>query len=90
MSFLRNRLGFGQRVVIVIALGVALTLAGHFITSLGGRSGWYAYSPLTASVYPRPGLLPGWARLLIWLGLLAAWTGASLYLLRARPAPGDG
>ncbi|HEY5015635.1 MAG TPA: hypothetical protein VII59_02540 [Streptosporangiaceae bacterium] len=77
-----------QRIVIVIALGLALGAVGSYLVSLGGgiRSGWYAYSPLTASVYaPRTGLA-GWLQLIIWLVLTGIWALASVRVL--RPAPG--
>lgn len=82
-----DRLSRPQRVIAVIALGLALGAAGSYLMSLGGgiRSGWYAYSPLTAA--PGTGL-PGWLRLIIWLILIAAWALASIRVL--RPSPGQG
>ena len=37
-----DRLGTAQRVVIVIALGLALGILASYLTSLGTRTGWYA------------------------------------------------
>jgi heme/copper-type cytochrome/quinol oxidase subunit 1 len=81
---LTDRLSWPQRVVIVIALGLALAVAGSYLVSLGGgfRSGWYAYAPLTSSL-DAPGTgLPGWLRLIIWLALIGLWALASIRVLR--------
>jgi heme/copper-type cytochrome/quinol oxidase subunit 1 len=73
-----DKLGMAQRVVVVIALGVALGAMASYLTSLGMRFGWYAYSPLTGQQYQRPGNgLPGWLRLIIWLGAIGLWAFAS-------------
>ncbi len=41
-----------QRIVVVVALGLALGVVGTYLVNLGSRirSGWYAYSPLTATL----------------------------------------
>jgi hypothetical protein len=90
---LTDRLSWPQRVVAVIALGLALAVAGSYLVSLGGgpRSGWYAYSPLTSSL-DAPGTgLPGWLRLIIWLALIGLWALASIRVLRpsSSQAAGD-
>jgi hypothetical protein len=79
-----DRLGRAQRVVLVVALGLALGTAGSYLVSLGGgvRSGWYAYSPLTSSLYAPSTGLPAWLRLVIWLGLIALWALASIRVMR--------
>jgi hypothetical protein len=89
---LTDGLGKAQRVIVVVALGLALGVLGGYLTSLGGgpASGWYAYSPLTSAAFA-PNGLPGWLRLIIWLALIGLWTAASLKVLRPRPekdAPG--
>jgi hypothetical protein len=85
---LTDRLSQPQRIVIVIALGVAFAAAGAYLVNLGGNAvsfGWYAYAPLTQSAdLPHSGL-PGWVRLIIWLALTGLWALASLWVL--RPAP---
>jgi heme/copper-type cytochrome/quinol oxidase subunit 1 len=84
---LTDRLNRPQRIVAVIAWGMALGAAGLYLTSLGSASGfgWYAYAPLAHSVaFPHTGL-PGWARLIIWLALIALWALGSVWVL--RPAP---
>lgn len=84
-----DRLSKSQRVVVVVALGLALGVIGTYLVSLdnGIRFGWYAYSPLTATLQaPRTGL-PAWLRLIIWLALIAVWALASIRVL--RPAAGQ-
>jgi heme/copper-type cytochrome/quinol oxidase subunit 1 len=83
-----DRLTQAQRIVIVIALGVACIAVGIYVSSLGNqvRFGWYAYAPLSQAG-PRDGV-PGWFHLIIWLALTVAWASTSLYLLRpSRPVP---
>ena len=64
-----DRLGAAQRVVVVIALGLALgSPQASYLTSLGTRTGWYAYAPLSGQVFQPPGIgEPGWLRVIIWL-----------------------
>ncbi len=83
---LTDRLSQPQKIVIVIALGTALGAAGIYLTSLGNATGfgWYAYAPLSQSVYPRTGL-PGWLRLIIWLALIGLWALVSIRVLRTSP-----
>jgi hypothetical protein len=77
-----------QRVVVVIALGLVLGTLGSYLVNLGNglTSGWYAYSPLTSSLYAPTGLHP-WLRLIIWLVLIGAWAAGSIRVL--RPPSGD-
>lgn len=85
-------LGFNraQRVVLVVALAAALFVFGLWVTHLGALpgSGWVGYAPLSATfVSPRlGGGLPSWGRMLIWLGLIGGWAGASVVLLRSKRA----
>jgi hypothetical protein len=77
-----------QRVVVVVALGVALAAVGSYLVSLGSgpaASGWNAYSPLTARFWPPSTGLHRWLRLIIWLALIGLWALASVRVL--RPAP---
>jgi len=83
MSFLR-RLARGQRVVLVIALGVALGAVGSYLDAWGSSPvGWVAYAPLGPAT--RGGLHP-WVRLLLWLALTAVWAACSLVVLRPPSA----
>jgi hypothetical protein len=80
-----------QRVVVVVALGVALAAVGSYLVNLGDStavSGWHAYSPLTTRFWPPGTGLPRWLRLIIWLALIGLWAFASVRVL--RPAPENG
>jgi heme/copper-type cytochrome/quinol oxidase subunit 1 len=82
-----DRLSKAQRVVVVIALGIALGAVASYLTSLGVRSGWYAYAPLTGQALQPPGIgEPGWLRLIIWLAAISLWAFTSVMVL--RPSPG--
>jgi hypothetical protein len=78
-----DRLSKSQRVVVVIALGLALGVIGTYVVSLGSgiRFGWYGYSSLTTTLQEASGL-PAWLRLIIWLALIGAWALASIRVLR--------
>jgi hypothetical protein len=84
-----DRLSKSQRVVVVVALGVALGITGTYLMSLasGITSGWYGYAPLTATLQAPDTGLPGWLQLIIWLALIGAWALASIRVL--RPAAED-
>jgi uncharacterized membrane protein YuzA (DUF378 family) len=82
---LTDRLNQHQRIVVVIALGMAFGAVGLHLVNLGTTiGGWYAYAPLTQPAYPRTGLA-GWLRLIIWLALIGLWALVSLRILRASP-----
>jgi heme/copper-type cytochrome/quinol oxidase subunit 1 len=82
-----DRLSQPQKIVIVIALGMALGAVAIYLTSLGNATGfgWYAYAPLSQSVYPPRTGLPGWLRLIIWLALVGLWALVSIRVLRSSP-----
>lgn len=83
-----DKLSKAQRVVVVIALGVALGDIASYLASLGMRFGWYAYSPLTGQQYQPPGNgLTELLRLVIWLAAIGLWAFASVTVL--RPSPGQ-
>jgi hypothetical protein len=83
-----DRLNMAQRVVVVVTLGVSLAIVANYLTGLGVsvRTGWYAYSPLTAQVGPNTGE-PGWLRLVIWLAAISLWALTSLRVLSQSPGP---
>jgi hypothetical protein len=85
-----DRLSKSQRVVVVIALGLALGTLGSYLDSLGGgyASGWSALAPVnTAAFYaPSSGLRP-WLLLIVWLVLIGVWALGSVRVL--RPSSGD-
>ena len=79
-----------QRIILVVALGVALLVAAVVVNLLmlaRFDGGWFAYvpsSPVTTSdnyftvTSDRAIMRQG----LVWLAALALWTGVSLWLLR--------
>ena len=78
-----------QRLVVVVALGLALGAVGTYLVNLGSF-GWYAYSPGMATVQAPGTGLPSWLRLIVWLGLIGLWALASIRILRSstdRSAP---
>jgi heme/copper-type cytochrome/quinol oxidase subunit 1 len=95
MRFL-DRLSLAQRVVAVVAFGLACLAVGRYVSHLDTGTaafGWYAYAPLRSTAnYPLTGQngLPGWARLIIYLALIAVWALVSVVMLRparsAKPA----
>ena len=91
---LTDRLSQPQKIVVVVALGMAFGAAGTYIASLGDASafGWYAYAPLSQGVIdPAETGLHGWACLLIWLVLIGLWALLSVGVLRPsrEQAPRD-
>jgi hypothetical protein len=86
---MRRHLNFPQRIVVVIGLALALSVAGEWLTALGTRAnfGWVAYAPLSNSVSVGDfGGLHPWVRMAIWLILVALWAALSAALLRTAPS----
>jgi heme/copper-type cytochrome/quinol oxidase subunit 1 len=78
-----EKLSRAQRVVVVVALGVAFLAVGSCLGSLGQPRmalGWTAYAPLSA---PSAGQ-PGWLRLIVWLALTCLWAVVLIRLLRSN------
>ena len=75
-----------QRIILVIAWGLALNVAGTYVVTLGNlETGWTAYAPLSGAInLPHLGLSPG-LRLLVWLGLTGLWASGAVWLLRSPP-----
>jgi hypothetical protein len=95
---LTDRLSQPQKIVIVLALGMAFGAAGTYLAGLGNTfaGGWYAYAPLSQTPFTGTGLFAatrphGWLRLLIWLALIGLWALLSIRVLRPSPeqAPHD-
>jgi heme/copper-type cytochrome/quinol oxidase subunit 1 len=68
-----DRLSTAQRVVIVVALGLALGSVASYLTGMGTGTGWYAYAPLSGRCSSRGIGEPGWLRLIIWLAAISLW-----------------
>ena len=81
-----DRMNLGQRIIVIISLGMALAVGGSYIVNGGGDSGWVGYAPLTTAISV-PGLSPA-LRLVVWLGLIAIWALASVVLLRSPRSRG--
>jgi hypothetical protein len=81
---LTDRLSQPQKIVVVIAFGMALGAAGIYLVNLG-TFGWYAYSPLSQVASPPRTGLTGWLRLIIWLVLICLWALGSIRILRPSP-----
>jgi hypothetical protein len=75
-----------QRIVVVIAIGLAIGTLGSYLVNLGSGLGWYAYAPLTNGLFAPRGL-HAWLRVIIWLVLIGAWALGSIRVL--RPSSGD-
>ena len=89
---LTDRLSQPQKIVIVLALGMAFGAAGTYLVGLGNTSagGWYAYAPLSQTPFTGAGVIAGtrphgWLRLLIWLALIGLWALLSVRVLRPSP-----
>lgn len=84
-------LSFAQRVILVVALGLFLVVAGEVTLSWWqyGRvrfAGWTGYTPLTTTPIARVSLHP-WVVIAYWAILITVWAAVSLTLLRtSRPA----
>lgn len=81
------KLNLAQRIVIIIALGIAIVFFGEWVTSLGTPLfGLGAYAPLTASIFWHRGRLTFGEITLIWIGLTALWAAVSMVVLRSPKA----
>ena len=92
-----RRLNLGQRIVVIVGLGVGLAVFGLWATAQGSPDhlvGWTGYAPLESSAAYRSSLsltfrggLHPWVQLLIWLGLTILWTVTSVFVLRSSSEP---
>jgi hypothetical protein len=87
---LRYRLNRAQRIVIVVALGLALYFVGAWLTGLGSHLpyGSVTYTNLNSGIIV--GGLHPWVKFIIWLVLIAILAVASLALLRTSSADREG
>jgi len=85
-----DELSKAQRVIVVIALGLALAAIGFYLVDIGSGTafGWYAYSPLNNTLRTPGTGLAAWLRLIIWLVLIAVWALAALWVLRPAAEKG--
>ena len=84
-----DTLSKAQRIVVVVALGLALVALGSYLVTLGSGAEFRAGGVFSAGGGFWPfgqavGLKP-WLRLIIWLVLIGAWALASVRVLRPSP-----
>jgi heme/copper-type cytochrome/quinol oxidase subunit 1 len=83
----QRQLSRAQRIVTIIGLGFAFDAFGQWLMTIGARAnfGWVAYAPLSNQSAPSlAGGLHPWVRFVIWMILIALWTGAAVLLLSER------
>ena len=83
---LTDRLNLAQRIVVVVATGIALAVVGSYLANRGSTMGGHFMSAVPFRM--RPGR-PRWLRLIIWLVLDGIWAVAALVVLRP-PRGSDG
>jgi len=85
MAWVRG-LGRPERIVLVVALGIALgSLGAYIVGDLSRPVGWVGSAPLGPAVTSG---FPRWGDCLIWLGLTVLWAVVSVGILRVRqPQP---
>ena len=81
---LTDRLNKAQKIVVVIATGIALAAIGVYLANRGsvrpGPGHSIALLPSRFAPRPRP---PRWLRLIIWLALDATWALTATFVLRS-------
>jgi heme/copper-type cytochrome/quinol oxidase subunit 1 len=89
---MRWSLSIAQRIILVVAFGLFLVVAGEVTLSWWqyGRvqfRGWTGYTPLSTTPIARVSLHP-WVVIAYWAILIALWAAASLTLLRTSRTTG--
>ena len=84
---LTDRLSQPQKVVVVIALGMAFGAAGAYLAGLGNTTAveWSSSPFAQGGFFTAHTGLHGWQRLLIWLALIGLWALLSVRVLRPSP-----
>jgi hypothetical protein len=80
-----DRLSRAQRIVVVVAIGLALWVVGSYLVNLGSgfHVGWTGSPDVFATTPLMPGIgLPPLARVIIWLLLIGLWALAAIRALR--------
>ena len=73
-------LNTAQRIVIVVATGIALAAIGIYLANRGSTMDGDFMSSVPIRIRPAP---PRWLRLIIWLVLDGIWAVAALVVLRS-------
>lgn len=78
-----------QKIVVVVALGLALWALGSYLVTLGSGGELSAFSAGGGFAAPFGSSLPfglkPWLRLIVWLVLIGVWALASVRVLRPSP-----
>jgi hypothetical protein len=83
-----DRLNLAQRIVIVVATGIALAAIGVYLANRGSTGPGHFFIQASPRIGPSPGP-PSWLRLITWLVLDGIWAVASVVVLRS-PQGSDG
>jgi hypothetical protein len=78
-----DRLNLAQRIVIVVATGIALAAIGVYLANRGSTRPGHFVIQASPRIGPSPGP-PSWLRLITWLVLDGIWAVASVVVLRPR------
>jgi hypothetical protein len=81
---LLRELNGAQRVVIIVALGIALFFLGDWVTTLGTHLPYGSAEFMNINTPDVVGGPHPWVRFTIWMLLLVIWLGASLALFVNR------
>jgi hypothetical protein len=79
-------LSLGQRVLVVIGWGVALTRFAEWVGTIGFPFG----IPVRVSrplLFSRMQPLPAWELMLVWIGLAVVWATTAMWMLRKPRGP---
>jgi hypothetical protein len=76
-----RHLGRGERIVLVVALGVALDAFCSYFVPLAT----FPYASTAQLSIPSSGP-PGWFRVIVWFVVAGAWAVGSIAILRASPS----
>lgn len=83
---LRDKLSLPQRVVVVVALGIAARILDRWLLEeRGAQSGWFNYAPNSGLAYAPNGRFSPLVVSLGGLIIVAAWCAASVWVLHERP-----
>jgi len=77
-----DRLNLAQRIVIVVATGIALAAMGIYLANRGSTKPGHFFIQASPRIGPSPGP-PSWLRLITWLVLDGIWAVASVVVLRS-------
>jgi hypothetical protein len=79
----KDGLNTAQRIVVVVATGIALAAIGVYLANRGSTLGGHHF--LSAVPYRMRQGSPRWLRLIIWLVLDGIWAVVALVVLRSPP-----